>query len=74
LTTFVQASLEFHGNGSDLICKLTSTGDTLTIVNWAVGSDYQVENFAFNDGPLTTIDIIGKKRKGKRPGLRVYVH
>ncbi|AIF49638.1 calcium-binding protein [Pelosinus sp. UFO1] len=47
-------SFEYLTEGSDLILQLKETGETLTLKNWYLGEDYQVENFRFSDGSILT--------------------
>jgi Ca2+-binding RTX toxin-like protein len=53
----VMAAVEFTANGSDLVCTITSTGETVRLTNWTLGSNYQVDQLQFSDGTLTATEV-----------------
>ena len=46
------ASVEFTTSNNNLICSITSTGETMTLANWTLGANYQVDQFRFSDGSI----------------------
>ncbi|HBS58919.1 MAG TPA: hypothetical protein DEA44_06620, partial [Firmicutes bacterium] len=56
----VLAGIEFTRDKNDLVCTITSTGETVRVTNWMVSSNYQVENFVFSDTTLSARDVSAK--------------
>ena len=53
----VIASIHFTRNNNNLICTNSQTGEKTTVLNWALGASYQVEQFQFTDGTLTAAQV-----------------
>jgi Ca2+-binding RTX toxin-like protein len=50
----VQSDVRFTHSGNALVATLISSGDSLTIQDWYLGSQNQIEEFRFNDGSMLT--------------------
>jgi Ca2+-binding RTX toxin-like protein len=51
------AGMAFTKSANDLICTLTQTNEKIDLVNWFSGSNYEVDQFKFSDGTLTSAQI-----------------
>jgi len=58
--SIAQAAVEFTTSGNDLVGTITSTGETITLTNWTLGSSYQVDQIQFSDGTLTADEVSQK--------------
>jgi hypothetical protein len=52
-----EAALEFTKSGNDLICTNSQNNTSLTISNWGLGSNYQINQMKFSDGTMTASEI-----------------
>jgi len=50
-------TMAFAKNANDLICTLTQTGEKVDLSNWFLGSNYEIDQFKFSDGTLTSAQI-----------------
>ncbi len=48
----VVSDITFRWHGSDLVIGIAGTTDQLTILNWGLGADYQIERVEFPDGTV----------------------
>jgi hypothetical protein len=53
----MEAALEFTKSGSDLVCTNSQNNTSLTISNWGLGSNYQMNQMKFADGTMTASEI-----------------
>ncbi|WP_269633963.1 calcium-binding protein [Pelomonas sp. BJYL3] len=49
-----KADVQFTRSGNDLVVSIRNTTDKLTVTNWYLGGQYQVEEFRFVDGAVVT--------------------
>lgn len=57
MQNLVLASIEFTRESNDLVCTITQTGETMRLIDWGLGTSYQVGQIQFTDGTLTAADI-----------------